>query len=132
MKRTLEAVVPRVIGPRDWGEELVIAETPHYLGKILTMRAGGRGGLQYHVEKDETSYLMSGQAVIDTDDGDGRLTRYHLITGSTVRIPPGAVHRVTAVTDCVFVEFSTPHFEDRVRVEAQYGQPDSGGLPSTR
>jgi len=36
------------------------------------------------------------------------------------------------VTDCVFFEASTPHFNDRERMEAQYGLPDTGGLPSTR
>ena len=47
----IEAYTPKTL-TRDWGDEVFIAETPQYLGKILRMKAGTRGGLQYHVEKD--------------------------------------------------------------------------------
>jgi hypothetical protein len=41
------------------------------------------------------------------------------------------VHQVRAITDCVFFEASTPHFDDRERLEARYGLPETGGLPTT-
>lgn len=128
----VEIQLPRDMGARTWGTELLIADTPHYIGKLMTMKAGAAGGLQYHVEKDETSYLLSGQAWLYTDTGDGTLTRFLLNPGTSVRIPPGAVHKVEAITDCVFVEASTPHFDDRVRVEERYGRTDTDGLPTTR
>lgn len=118
--------------PRDWGEEIFIARTPKYLGKILKMKAGTKGGLQYHVEKDETFHLVNGSAIVRSDDGDGKLMKTIMEPGESYHIPPGAVHQVEAVTDCVFFEASTPHFEDRVRCEAQYGLPEDGGLPTTR
>jgi len=31
----------------------------------------------------------------------------------------------------VLIEASTPHFNDRVRVEEKYGVESNGGLPST-
>jgi hypothetical protein len=37
-----------------------------------------------------------------------------------------------SLSDCVIVEASTPHFNDRVRVEEKYGLPMEGGLPSTK
>jgi mannose-6-phosphate isomerase-like protein (cupin superfamily) len=120
---------PQVLA-RPWGEEIFIAQTPRYLGKLLQMRAGTAGGLQYHVEKDETFYLLSGSALVDSVIG-GTLVRQPMGAGQAFHIPPGAVHRVTAVTDCVFVETSTPHYDDRVRVEAAFGEPDTGGLPTT-
>ena len=133
---SIESYAPRVL-VRDWGEELFIAETPHYLGKLLKMGAGTQGGLQYHVEKDETFYLLSGQALVECETirnsaGELALTTIPMSTGESYHIPPGAVHRVTAVTDCVFVEASTPHYEDRVHVERLYGLPETGGLPTTR
>jgi len=45
--------------------------------------------------------------------------------------PPGAVHQEEAITDCTIIEASTPHFNDRVRVEEKYGVNINGGLPST-
>ena len=36
-----------------------------------------------------------------------------------------------ALTDCEIIEASTPHFNDRVRVEEKYGIFDESGMPST-
>lgn len=132
----IETYPPKTLH-RDWGEEIFIAETPSYLGKILKMKAGSMGGLQYHVEKDETFYLQSGEAIVECEtlagtNGELVLTAIAMSPGESYHIPPGAVHRVTAVTYCVFFEASTPHYDDRVHVEHLYGQEETGGLPSSR
>ena len=124
--------LPKDMGARTWGEELLIIDTPSYIGKLMHMRAGAAGGLQKHVEKDEASYLLSGSAWVYTDTGDGNLTRFLLNEGCSVHIPPGSVHKVEAITDCVFFEASTPHFNDRIRLEEAYGRMDTDGLPTTR
>ena len=36
--------------------------------------------------------------------------------------PTLAKHRLTALEDCVFVEVSTPHLDDVVRVEDDYNR----------
>ena len=127
---TIERFIPHSL-TRDWGEELIVAETSQYLGKVLIMRAGTKGGLQYHTEKDETFYLYSGIALVRFDSGTG-LVATSMCAGESYHIPPGAVHQVEAVTRCVFFETSTPHYDDRVRMEAHYGLPEGGGLPTTR
>ena len=127
----IELFVPTSVGPRTWGAEILIAATDAYIGKVLLMRAGEAGNLQYHVEKDETFLLYSGQAYVDSVK-HGELVRTKMYDGYSYHIPPGAPHRVTAITDCVFFEVSTPHFDDRVRCEAEYGEPEVDGLPSTR
>ena len=129
--RPIEAVSPRVLS-RDWGEEIIIAETATYLGKVLRMHAGTKGGLQFHAEKDETFYLLHGAAIVRSDDGTGTLIERRMGPGESYHIPPGAPHQVEAVTPCVFLEASTPHYDDRVRVEDRYGLPTGGGLPTTR
>lgn len=126
----IEVYEPRVL-TREWGEEIFVAETPHYLGKVLKMKAGTKGGLQYHVEKDETFYLVSGSAWVRTDQ-NGHVVSTLMEAGESYHVPPKAVHQVEAITDCVFFEASTPHYDDRVRVEAMYGLPADGGLPTTR
>jgi mannose-6-phosphate isomerase-like protein (cupin superfamily) len=131
---TIERFRLRDLGPRDWGQEVLIAHTEQYIGKILTMRAGTQGGLQYHRVKMETFFLFSGEAIIITnvpDRAEPTLRCEPMYAGEAYHIPAGAIHQVQAVTDCVFFEVSTPHFDDRVRVEAEYGLPETGGLPTT-
>lgn len=129
--RRIETYSPKTL-TRDWGEEIFVAETPHYLGKVLKMKAGSAGGLQYHVEKDETFFLWSGRALVRSDNGRGDLQVTMMLPGESYHIPPGAVHQVEAIEDCVFFEASTRHYDDRVRCEKDYGMPEGGGLPTTR
>lgn len=124
MPRSIEVFAPRELGPKDWGIELLVAHTDFYTGKILTMRAGASGPLQYHDLKDETMYLVSGKAEV-TGVADGKLFTRPMRAGQAYHISPGVVHRVKAVTECVFFEASTPHFDDRVNVEDQYEGDDA-------
>lgn len=116
---SIESFIPKALGPKEWGTELLVAHTAHYTGKVMHMRAGASGPLQYHEQKDETFYLVSGRANV-TFDVDGQLVTRRMRAGESYHIPPGTVHRVAAVTDCVMFEASTPHFEDRVNVEDRY------------
>jgi len=131
MRPSITLFPPRELHPRAWGREIVIAQTEHYLVKLLIMKAGAAGGLQYHAKKVESFFLQEGQAYVDYDAGDGQLSRLPMSPGMTVHVPAGAPHRVTAITDCTFIEGSTPVFDDRVRVEAEYNEPETGGLPTT-
>lgn len=130
-RRSVLFVQPRDLGPREWGTETLLVETPSFIGKKLEMKAGTAGGLQQHVYKEEAFLLVEGEAFIDSDDGRGGLVTQTLTPGMMVHVPPGATHRVRAITACTFYEWSNPVFNDRIRVEAQYGEPEVGGLPST-
>jgi mannose-6-phosphate isomerase len=127
---SVERFEPRVL-EREWGTETFVAQTANYLGKVLRMKAGTKGGLQYHVEKEETFYLFEGSAIVRAD-WDGKIVEVPMGAGESYHVPPGAVHQVEAVTNCIFFEASTPHLDDRVRVEEKYGLPADGGLPTTR
>lgn len=128
---SVEKIEPRIL-PRDWGEEIIFADTPHYLGKLLVMKQGTKGGLQVHEHKIETFTLVSGIALVRFDKGDGRLTAAVMRQGEVYHIPPGAVHQVEAVTSCILAEASTPHHNDRVRMESVYGLDECDGLPTSR
>lgn len=123
---SIREFTPEQVGSKPWGEEWLLGHTEHYTLKRLDMKAGHRGGLQYHVEKDETFYLHSGTACVIYDQGDGRLVHYKMEAGQSFHVPPGAVHQVEAITACVFFEASTPHFDDRVHVGAKYGLDEQG------
>jgi len=120
---------------RVWGTETIITDCPWYLGKVLRYEAGKAGGLQYHTEKDETFYLHSGLGVMEHDDGEGNLVGLKMFPGMSCHIPAGAVHRFIAIENCTGFEVSTPHYNDRIRVEEKYGVPvigDEYGLKSTK
>jgi mannose-6-phosphate isomerase len=133
-KFNYDTVFPKVeeVGPRAWGrEELLGLVSQKFTLKRLEIRAGHRGGLQYHHKKDEIAILISGSLLIRYDLGDGQLVERIVNEGEVVHFPPLLVHQEEAITDCVLIEASTPYFNDRVRVENLYGLDVSDGLPTT-
>ena len=61
----------------------------------------------------------------------GKLNKKILKKGDTFHFPPGSIHQEEAITNCEIIEASTPHFNDRVRVEKQFGITNKKGLKST-
>lgn len=113
----LERFEPRELGPKAWGSELLIAHIPEVCtGKILTMRAGASGPLQYHCTKNESFHLVSGLAQVRHHDKSGALVTTLMKPGETYHVPPGTVHQVSALRECIFFEVSNPVFDDRVPV----------------
>ena len=123
---------PSDLGPRDWGREVVLGVVSGAFSlKRLEMRAGTRGGLQFHRCKHEVAVLISGTMIVRHVAPSGELTEREVSAGEVVHFAPGVVHQEIAVTDCVLIEASTPHFNDRVRVESEFGEADGKGLPTT-
>jgi mannose-6-phosphate isomerase-like protein (cupin superfamily) len=125
--------VPESVGPREWGTELLLLIAPQkYTLKMITMKRGAKGGLQYHRLKDEGGVMTKGAMLIRYDDGTGTLVERMVRAGDVFHFPAGCVHQAEAFTTCSYIEVSTPHFNDRVHAEHEYGiDGESGGLPST-
>ena len=85
------------------------------------MNAGHKLSVQYHVDKDETSYLLSGRLVLEQGESVETLRR-ELDPGATWRSTPGVVHAIEALEDSVILEVSTPELDDVVRVQDRYGR----------
>jgi mannose-6-phosphate isomerase-like protein (cupin superfamily) len=124
---------PQDVGPRQWGREvLLLLASEKYTLKRIEMNSGAKGGLQYHHLKDEGGVMLCGRMLVRYDNGDGTLGSRVVSAGDVFHFPPGAVHQAEALTDCSYIEVSTPHFNDRVHVEDKYGiEEEAGGLPST-
>ncbi len=123
---------PKIVGKRDWGEEKLLVLISKILSlKMLTLKKGKKGGLQYHHKKNECGILLSGELLIRYDNGNGKLLSKVLKSGDCFHFPPGAVHQEEALKTCKIIEASTPHFNDRVRVENFYNLDIKEGLPST-
>lgn len=137
MKKTIPVpIFPELqsVGPRDWGEEsLLVLSSGNYTMKKLSVKAGKKGGLQYHRLKDEASYIISGEMILRYDDGSGNLVEKKVNSGDWFHFPAGCIHQEEAITDVERIEVSTPHFNDRVRVEGRYNTSfDEEGLPTTK
>ena len=115
------ATTPRRV-EKPWGWELVWAETEAYVGKVLFVRAGHALSLQYHEVKDEAWLVQDGRATLELGEVGETLSTLEITAGDTFRYRPRTVHRVTAIEDLTIVEVSTPHLDDVVRLEDQYGR----------
>jgi mannose-6-phosphate isomerase-like protein (cupin superfamily) len=120
------------LGIRSWGTETLLALVPKkYSVKRIEVKAGEKGGLQYHHLKDEVGVLLEGQMIIRIVDSCGNLAERTVGPGTVFHFSPGVIHQTEAVTRVVYLEASTPHFNDRVRVEKKLGLQEESGLPST-
>jgi mannose-6-phosphate isomerase len=111
---------------KPWGHEVIFAGLDgKYAGKIIHVTAGGALSLQYHRRKEETISVLSGAALIEHGASADALTSQHFGPGDTIHLRPGAIHRITAITDLTFAEVSTAEpgwREDVVRLEDKYGR----------
>ena len=63
---------PESVGPRNWGEEILVSLVPEkFMMKKLYINKGSKGGLQYHRLKDEVHIMIKGKMLIRYDDGKG-------------------------------------------------------------
>lgn len=100
---------------KPWGYEEIIALRDGYMVKWLFMKAGHQCSLQKHTDKEETFILVGGQMEFEHE---GRV--YQLRPRQSATIKPGEVHRMRAITDIRYMECSTPHPDDVVRLQDDY------------
>ena len=106
---------------KPWGYELIWAHTDRYVGKLLHITAGNALSRQYHVTKEETLIVISGQLVLELGDDDNRERRV-LGPREAFHVAPGTIHRFIAEQDVELMEVSTPELDDVVRLEDRYGR----------
>lgn len=108
---------PKDLGPKVWGTETLVSEIPNLcIGKVLKMKAGTKGALQYHKHKNEAHYLIEGQIMLTWGIGNESFGHQLVSAGESWHIPPGTIHQEEAITDCTIFEISNPVFDDRVKV----------------
>jgi mannose-6-phosphate isomerase len=107
---------------KPWGHEIIWAKTKDYVAKLLFVKAGEGLSLQYHKLKEETMFLESGDCRLEAGESEDQLRPVEFKTGSAFHIPPGMLHRITAISDVRIFEVSTPHLSDVVRLKDRYGR----------
>ncbi len=110
---------------KPWGWEIHwVPEDKPYIGKILHINAGARLSLQQHDQKQESWFIMNGQAKVIWDDPEGNLIETELEPGQGYTTEIGQRHRLVGITDCDVVEVSTPEAGTTFRLEDDYARPD--------
>ena len=98
------------IVPKGWAEELIIENNNMYCGKLLKFKKGCKFSMHYHMVKDETWYVETGEFIyrwIDTETAEVKIVR--LYPKDIVRQRPGQPHQLEALTDGIVFEVSTQH-----------------------
>lgn len=115
--------VKRVEKP--WGYELHwVRPGEPYIGKLLHVNAGARLSLQLHDTKQESWFLVNGQAAVIWEDNSGELVETELQPGWGYSTKIGQKHRLKGITDADIVEVSTPEAGTTYRLEDDYARPD--------
>lgn len=99
------------VHPKGWGEEVWLINTDKYCGKLLRFTKGGAMfSDHYHIEKDETWYVLEGSfefRYYDLSNADRIIQK--LGVGDVVRVTPKTPHQLVALEPGVIVEVSTHH-----------------------
>ena len=76
------------LGKRNWGSEDLLVLISKVLSlKLLKIKKGKKGGLQYHHKKNECGYLLKGKLKIKYDDGEGKLKSKIINAGKSFHFP---------------------------------------------
>lgn len=117
-----QSYVRRVEKP--WGYELHwVPEDAPYMGKLLHINQGARLSLQVHDEKQESWFLVSGEAAVIWENEEGELIETKLEKGVGYSTRVGQKHRLKGVTDCDIIEVSTPELGTTWRLDDDYARP---------
>jgi mannose-6-phosphate isomerase-like protein (cupin superfamily) len=110
---------------KPWGYEIhwVPVDAP-YMGKVLHIAKDARLSLQIHDEKQESWFLIAGEAKVIWENNKGELTETVLQKGVGYSTSVGQKHRLVGVTDCDIIEVSTPEKGTTWRLEDDYARPD--------
>ena len=117
---------------RQWGDEIVLNVISKILSlKILKIKKGKKGGLQFHRKKNECGILLKGKLLVRYSPNGKVLKTKTLKKGDVFHFPPNSINQEQALSNCEIIEASTPHFNDRVRVEKMFNLSEEKGLKTT-
>ena len=111
-----------MIEERPWGYYTVLEDKPTHKVKRIVVYQGQRLSLQTHEKRDEMWYIISGTALVTTDDHNELRG-----PGSVVKVNRGVKHRIknAGQDHVVFIEVQTGDYfgeDDIVRYTDDYGR----------
>ena len=109
---------------KPWGKEVWLELNEKYCYKRIYINAGYKTSYQYHEKKRETNYIISGEAEVWLENGNGVVEKKIMKAGEYFNVVPPKKHRVIALTDIVLQEVSTPEVDDVIRLEDDTNRKD--------
>ena len=104
---------------KGWGKEIWLANNNKYCGKILKFNACSKFSMHYHVDKEETFYILDGHLKLkyfDLSNAEEKIQ--DLYSGDVVDIPQFNPHKIEAIKESTIIEISTHHEDsDSYRIE---------------
>lgn len=98
---------------KGWGHELWIINNNLYCGKILHFNKNSKFSMHYHLQKDETWYVLSGEFTFRYIDGNNaEIKEKKLKKDESITIPKGLPHQLETIDGGEIMEVSTQHFEN--------------------
>jgi mannose-6-phosphate isomerase-like protein (cupin superfamily) len=95
---------------KGWGKEIWLVNNNKYCGKILKFNAGSKFSMHYHVNKEETFYILDGHLRLKYFDlSNAEEKNEDLYSGDIVDIPQFNPHKIEAIKESTIVEISTHH-----------------------
>ena len=110
----------RNIIKKPWGHEELLEKNNKYMFKKLYMKKGHRCSLQYHRKKTETILVLKGILRIFYGNSKNKIKSKIYKRGQSITLKPKIIHRMQGVTNCIYLEASSPEFEDVVRLSDDY------------
>jgi len=111
---------------KPWGKEVWInykkgeeigQYQKRYVMKKLYIKAGTKTSFQYHIDKEETNFLISGSVEAWFESEPDKIEKKKLFAGAIWTIPPKIKHRIITLEDVILLESSTPEIDDVIRIE---------------
>lgn len=110
---------------KPWGHEILLAEPSlPYAAKLLFVASSHRLSLQRHDRKVETLTLLSGAAALLLESSTGVLCERPMTPNVGYTVLAGRIHRISALTDAVIMEASTPEAGITERLHDDYARTD--------
>ena len=107
---------------KPWGYEELLEQNQFYVVKRLLMRKDKKCSLQYHDFKHETFIVLEGKLRFYYGNDKDNLNIIELNPGDHFCVPTKMVHRMEGITDALYLECSTNHLDDVIRVQDDYGR----------
>lgn len=109
---------------KPWGKEVWLELNDRYCYKRIYINAGYKTSFQYHHQKRETNYIISGEAEVWLENDQGVVEKKICKAGDYFNVTPPKKHRVIALTDIILQEVSTPEVDDVIRINDEFNRTD--------
>lgn len=104
--------IPPILKPLDirekyWGKITSVCKLENCTLKIIEMHKDTQSSLEFHTEKNETYYILSGKVRVGIRYGRAENKSVVLNEGDVYHVPKGVMHMRMSLEDSIIVEIAS-------------------------